>query len=65
MKIREENLYHGAALNQVAEHKRFTAINALKVKGKTSRSAFNRSGYFFGDSTIKLLERSSKVRAGS
>ncbi len=40
MKIREEHLYHGAALNQVAEHKRFTAINALKVKGKTSRSAF-------------------------
>ena len=40
MQIREEHLYHGAALNQIAEHKHFTAINALKVKGKTSRSAF-------------------------
>lgn len=40
MQIREEHLYHGAALNQIAEHKRFTAINALRVKGKTSRSAF-------------------------
>lgn len=40
MKIREEHLFHGAALNQIAEHKRFTAINALLVKGKISRSAF-------------------------
>ena len=40
MKIRDEHFNHGAALNQIAEHKHFTAINALKVKGKTSRSAF-------------------------
>ncbi len=38
--IREEHLYHGAVLNQIADHKQFTAINALKVSGKTSRSAF-------------------------
>jgi hypothetical protein len=40
MRIRDEHLYHGAALNQIAEHKKFTAINTLKVKGKVSRSAF-------------------------
>ena len=40
MKIKDEHLYHGAALNQIAEHRKFTAINALKVKVKTSRSAF-------------------------
>ena len=40
MKITKEHFYHGAVLNQIAEHKQFTAINALKVKGKTSRSAF-------------------------
>ena len=40
MKILEEHFNHGAALNQIAEHKSFTAINALKVKGKTYRSAF-------------------------
>lgn len=40
MQIRDEHLYHGAALNQIAEHKKFTAINVLKVKGKASRSAF-------------------------
>ncbi len=41
MKIRNEHLYHGAVLNQIAEHPRFTAINALKVKGEVvSRSAF-------------------------
>jgi len=38
--IREEHLYHGAVLNQIADHKQFTAINALKVGRKTSRSAF-------------------------
>lgn len=27
-------------MNQIAEHEQFTAINALKVKGKVSRSAF-------------------------
>lgn len=40
MIIRDEHLYHGAALNQIAEDERFTAINTLKVSGKASRSAF-------------------------
>lgn len=40
MNIKDDHLYHGAVLNQIAEHKQFTAINVLKVKGKASRSAF-------------------------
>ena len=40
MEIRDEHLYHGAALNQIAEHEQFTAINTLKLKGNASRSAF-------------------------
>ena len=40
MKITQDHLYHGAVLNQIAKHEQFTAINALQVKGKTSRSAF-------------------------
>ena len=55
MKIREEHLYHGAALNQIAEHKKFTAINALKVKGKVSRSAFR-----INDATVVYLKYASK-----
>ena len=30
MKIRDEHLYHGAVLNQIAEHPRFTAINTIE-----------------------------------
>lgn len=40
MKINYEHLYHGAALNQIAEDPHFTAINAFKVSGQISRSAF-------------------------
>ena len=40
MEIREGHLYHGAALNQIADHEQFTAINTLKLKGDESRSAF-------------------------
>jgi len=40
MNVTDDHLFHGAVLNQIAEHKQFTAINALKVKGKTSHSAF-------------------------
>lgn len=40
MKITQEHLYHGAVLNQIAEHPQFTAINSLLVRGRTSRSAF-------------------------
>ena len=40
MKIQDEHLYHGAVLNQIAEHERFTAINALTVFGNPVKSAF-------------------------
>jgi hypothetical protein len=40
MKIRDEHLYHGAALTQIAEDRRFTAINALKVGAKVTNSAY-------------------------
>ena len=33
-------MYHGAALIQIAEHEQFTAINALKVAGKTVQVAY-------------------------
>lgn len=40
MKINDDHLYHGAALTQIAEDPQFTAINAFKLNGVTSRSAF-------------------------
>jgi len=33
-------MFHGAALIQVAEHKRFTAINSLKTGRKVHRNAY-------------------------
>ena len=40
MKINDDHMYHGAALTQIAEHPQFTAINAFKHNGATSRSSF-------------------------
>ena len=40
MKIRNDHMFHGATLLQIAEHPRFTAINSLTVLGKKSRSAY-------------------------
>ena len=40
MKIHDDHMYHGAALTQVAEHPRFTAINAFSYAGHSSRSGF-------------------------
>jgi hypothetical protein len=40
MKINDDHMYHGAALTQIAEHPQFTAINAFKHDGTTSRSSF-------------------------
>lgn len=40
MKIRDDHLYHGAALIQVAEHKQFTAINSLKVGAQIHPNAY-------------------------
>ena len=39
MTIRDKHLYHGAVLNQIAEHPRFTAINALKIVGEIFHNA--------------------------
>lgn len=40
MKIEKEHFNHGAALIQIAEDDRFTAINTLSVDGKKSKSAY-------------------------
>jgi hypothetical protein len=40
LKIQDEHLYHGAALIQIAEDPRFTAINALKLSGRIVNSAY-------------------------
>ncbi|MCC6241528.1 MAG: hypothetical protein IT353_01750 [Gemmatimonadaceae bacterium] len=40
MRVHDDHLYHGSALIQIAEHEQFTAINALKVSGKTVRVAY-------------------------
>ncbi|MBL9183962.1 MAG: hypothetical protein JNN17_17605 [Verrucomicrobiaceae bacterium] len=40
MKIRLDHKYHGAAIIQIAEDDRFTAINSIKSNGSNHRSAF-------------------------
>lgn len=40
MKIRTEHKYIGAALMQIAEHEKFTAINAMQVKDEKINNAF-------------------------
>lgn len=40
MKIRDDHMYQGAALIQIAEDQNFTAINSLRVKNKIVRSAY-------------------------
>lgn len=40
MLIDDQDLYHGAALAQIARHPQFTSINVWKLRGKPSRSAF-------------------------
>lgn len=40
MKIDDDHLYHGSALIQIAEHPRFTAINALKLGKSVVRVAY-------------------------
>lgn len=40
MKINNDHLYHGAALTQIAEHEKFTTINAFIHKERKSRSSF-------------------------
>jgi len=40
MNIKDDHLYHGAALIQIAEHPQFTAINSIKTVNAVSRSAY-------------------------
>ena len=40
MKLNDDHFYHGAALTQIAEHPRFTAINAFENSQGISRSSF-------------------------
>jgi len=40
MKIRLEHQNIGAAVMQIAEHEQFTAINSLKLNGKSISNAF-------------------------
>ncbi|GAA0711953.1 hypothetical protein [Dokdonella soli] len=40
MKVRDDHLYHGAALIQIAEDEQFTAINSLRIKNQIVSSAY-------------------------
>ena len=40
MSFTDKQVYHGAVLYQIAEHPQFTAINVLKIDGRTSHNAF-------------------------
>ena len=55
MKINDDHMYHGAALLQVAEDPRFTAINSIEISGQKSRSA-----YRINDSIGIFLKYASK-----
>ena len=40
MKIYDDQMFHGAALIQIAEHPQFTAINSLKIGREVVRTAY-------------------------
>jgi hypothetical protein len=40
MKIRDDHMFHGAAMIQIAEHPQFTAINSLKVNSRVHENAY-------------------------
>ena len=40
MNVKDDHMYHGAELIQIAEHERFTAINALKAGGQVIDVAY-------------------------
>ncbi|MCA9054021.1 MAG: hypothetical protein KDA75_09305 [Planctomycetaceae bacterium] len=60
MPIQKEQMYHGAALAQIAEHPHFTAINELKIKNLRCKSAF-----LVNDSTVVYLKYCSKPKGPS
>ena len=55
MRINDDHMYHGAALLQIAEDPRFTAINSIEASGQKSRSA-----YRINDSIGIFLKYASK-----
>ena len=57
MKIQDEHLYHGAVLNQIAEHEQFTAINTMTIFGKTMKGA-----YRVNDDTAVYLKYARRPR---
>ena len=40
MDIKNDHMFHGAALTQIAEHPQFTAINGVRIGKQLSRCAF-------------------------
>ena len=40
MKVADDHMFHGAALLQIAEDPRFTAINSIDIAGQRSHSAY-------------------------
>ncbi|CAH0235143.1 hypothetical protein SRABI130_02846 [Pseudomonas sp. Bi130] len=57
MKIRTQHMTLGAALMQIAEHERFTAINPLYVRGNKVTNAF-----LINDSTCIFLKYGSEPK---
>ena len=59
MLIDDQDLYHGAALAQIARQPGFTAINVVKVNGVPSRSSF-----FVNDDVAIYLKYATKTTRG-
>lgn len=60
MKINNDHMYHGAALTQIAEHAQFTSINAVRISGELSRSAFR-----VNDTIGVYLKYATEPKAGA
>jgi hypothetical protein len=57
MKIRTQHMTLGAALMQIAEHERFTAINPLRIRGDKVTNAF-----LINDNTCIFLKYGSEPK---
>lgn len=55
VKIRDDHMYHGSALIQIAEHSSFTAINSLKIGRRVISMA-----YMINDDAAVYLKYASK-----
>ena len=53
-------MFHGAALTQIAEHDQFTSINAVRIDGHLSRSAFK-----INDTIGVYLKYATEPKAGT